>query len=960
VEPDETVADGGLGAFAELLAESHPTLFVDDSDLTRSQYAFDASTYRVMPLAVVQPRSAEDVAAVLRAAHETGVPVTVRGSGTSMAGNAVGRGVIMDLARHLTKIHEVDAERQTATVDAGVVLDTLQGAARPYGLMFGPDPSSHSRVTIGGMIGNDACGNHSVAHGRTSDHVVELEIVLADGTRARATRGGLRAIHSSDQPRVAATESALRELTAKNLGLFRTGLGQISRQVSGYHLHRLLPENQFDVARALAGSEGSLAVVTRAVVKLTRSPRAVRMLVVGYDDLVDAAEDVPTILTFRPIAVEATDQAIVSAMRQRSRVPQPDFPTGHAWLYVELEDDDSRDEDRIETMVKRLRANGRVRGVREARTQQDRDLLWRIREDGAGLVANPVEGRRAWPGWEDAAVHPDRLAAYLTDFRTLMAEYGLEGVLYGHFGAGCVHVRINFDHSSAQGRKQASDFLHAAARLVARHGGSVSGEHGDGRARSSLLAVMYGPDMLAAFAEVKDTFDPGGLLNPGIIVRPVDVTRDLAPVATTPSPTTLLLHDDGHDLATAASRCVGIGRCVAPTGGVMCPSYRATRNERDSTRGRARALQDLMSGQPGVSEEAVLDTLDLCLSCKACATDCPTGVDMASYKSEVLYRRYHRRLRPRSHYSLGWLPTLTRLASPAAALLNMLSASRLARHLLPLLGITTERAVPQLSTPCERKLALDVPRSEEPRAVLLVDTFSWAFRPDIVTAAVRVLADAGVPVALSPRVCCGLTWTTTGQLDRARRTMQRAVTRLASGPDASLPIVTLEPSCAAAFVSAHELVDSADARAVASRILTFEAALRDLARPGWRPPALPRAGVVQTHCHERSVLSASTQAATLRGAGMTDVTEAIGCCGLAGNFGFEAAHYSTSVAVAETSLLPAIRSAPSDAVLIADGFSCRTQIDHIAHDGRRARHLAEVMNDALPVPVDTPHRKAPR
>lgn len=960
-----TVVSSGLRAFAAHLAKTHPSLLVDDSALTRSQYAHDASTYRVTPLAVVQPRTTDEVAATMRAAWKTRMPTTVRGSGTSMAGNAVGPGIILDLARHLTTIHAVDAERQTATVDAGVVLDTLQEVARPHGLMFGPDPSSHSRVTIGGMIGNDACGNHSVAHGRTSDHLVELEIVLADGTPARATLGGLRAIRPADEARIAAVETELRELTAKNLARFRTGLSQIGRQVSGYHLHRLLPENGFDVAKALAGSEGSLAVVTRAVVRLTPVPTKVRMLVLGYDDLVDAAEDVPTILSYRPIAVEATDQAIVDAMRQRSRIPQPEFPAGRAWLYVELSDDEAdgpRSEGRIPTLLARLRANGRLRGVREARTQRDRDLLWRIREDGAGLVANPVEGARAWPGWEDAAVHPDRLAAYLKDFRALLDEHRLVGVLYGHFGAGCVHVRIDFDHSDAHGRQRAADFLHAAARLVAKHGGSISGEHGDGRARSSLLSAMYGADMLAAFRTAKQIVDPLGLLNPGIIVEPAGLLQNLAPAPTTPSHTSLLLHADGEDLGTAASRCVGIGRCVAPTGGVMCPSYRATRNERDSTRGRARALQDLMSGHPGVDEQDVLDTLDLCLSCKACSTDCPTGVDMASYKSELLHRRYRRRLRPRTHYTLGWLPTLIRLVGPVAGLVNSLSRSRLAGRMLPLLGVTAERAVPHLSTRRQRRRALAMPVVENPRAVLLIDTFSLAFRPDIVAAAVRVLADAGVPVVPSPRVCCGLTWTTTGQLDRARRTMRHAVARLASGPHALLPIIALEPSCAAAFVTAHELVDSHDAKAVGARILTFEAALRDLSKPGWSPPSLPENGVLQTHCHERSVLSASAQAATLRGAGMTGVAEAIGCCGLAGNFGFEAKHYSTSVAVAETALLPAIAAAPGDAVLVADGFSCRTQIDHLVHDGRTARHLAEVMNDALQPPSTLQHtsRKAQR
>lgn len=958
--PEPPVGDQRLRLLVEQLGATHPGLLVDDSDLTRAQYSYDASTYRVAPLAVVQPRSVDEVAAVLAAATSARVPVTARGAGTSMAGNAVGQGLVLDLARHLTRIRDIDPERRTATVDAGVVLDSLQAAARPHCLMFGPDPSSHSRVTIGGMIGNDACGNHSVAHGRTSDHVVELELVLADGTLARALPGGLEAVDVADADHVHRLSDGLRDLAARHLALLRTELDRLPRQVSGYHLHRLLPENRFDVAKALVGSEGTLAVVTGAVVRLVPTPSATTMLVLGYDDLVDAAEDVPLILRAGPTAVEATDDAIVTAMRERSRAEQPHFPAGRAWLYVELSDlegDGTDARERAAVLEAELREHGRVRGTHIA-LEQEAALLWRIREDGAGLVANLPDGRRAWPGWEDAAVHPDRLALYLMDFRALLDDHGLTGVLYGHFGAGCVHVRIDFDHASGAGRSRAAAFLQAAARLVARHDGSLSGEHGDGRARSSLLPAMYSAPMLAVFGEGKALMDPLGLLNPGVIVDPAPLTQDLLPTAPL-SLTTLLLYNDGDDLASAAGRCVGIGRCVAPTGGVMCPSYRATREERDSTRGRARALQELLSGSRRLSEADVLDTLDLCLSCKACATDCPTGVDMASYKSEMLHRHYRRRLRPRSHYSLGWLPVLTRWAGPFARPLNRLVRHRAVRALLPALGITPERLVPRLATSAERRRALTgVDRPQQPRAILMVDTFTRAFRPDLVTAATRVLLDAGVPVALAPRVCCGLTWTTTGQLDTARRTMRHAVRLLSDPFTGSLPIITLEPSCAAAFVSAHELVDSPASREVASRVLTFEAALRELAQPGWSPPRLPGAGVLQTHCHERSVLRGSAQAATLREAGMDSVTEAIGCCGLAGNFGFETEHYTTSVAVAGTALIPAIRAAPDDALLVADGFSCRTQIDHVVGDGRRAQHLAEVLDDALRAQITS--RKADR
>lgn len=939
-----------LQDLARKLAAAHPGLCIDESSLTRSQYSYDASNYGVRPLAVVQPRTAEEVSGVLRAAHEAGIPITARGTGTSMSGNAVGPGLVVDLGRHLHQIRSIDPAGCTASVDAGVILDTLQTAAGQHGLMFGPDPSSHSRITIGGMIGNDACGNHSVAYGRTSDHILELELVLADGTRACAVDGGLQALDADDADRVRALEDGLRELTSRNLATLRRELGRLPRQVSGYHLHRLLPENRFDVAKALVGSEGTLAIVTGVVVALVPRPTATTMIVLGYDDLVTAAADVPAILTARPTAVEATDEAIVTAMRERSRVEQPTFPDGRAWLYVELADCPNEAADaRVTALAAQLESDGHVRALRIVHDPVEHALLWRIREDGAGLVANPAIGRRAWPGWEDAAVHPDRLAAYLTDFRELLAHHSLIGVLYGHFGAGCVHVRIDFDYETAAGRARMREFVRAGAQLVARHGGSVSGEHGDGRARSEVLSAMYTHEMLSVFAEVKRLLDPQTQLNPGVIVNPARLTDDLLPPAPT-SPTSLLLVHDRNDLAVAASRCVGIGRCVAPTGGVMCPSYRATGQERDSTRGRARALQDLMSGS-GAETTDVVGTLDLCLSCKACATDCPTGVDMATYKSEVLHRHYRSRLRPRSHYSLGWLPLLTRLASPVAPLVNRLSPLRVIQALLPLAGITRHRFLPRLATRAERRHAFATARHPAPRALLLADTFTRAFRPDLVAAATRVLHDAGIPIQLAPRVCCGLTWTTTGQLDTARRTMHDAVRRLSTTELRQLPIITLEPSCAAAFVSAHELDDSDDAHEVASRIRTFEVALRELARPGWIPPTLPVSGVLQTHCHERSVLRGSAQATSLRDAGMTDLNEAVGCCGLAGNFGFEANHYDTSMAVANIALAPAIRDAPSDAVLVADGFSCRTQIDHLVRhkpgDHRRAMHLAEVLDGAL-------------
>ncbi|MDT0263998.1 FAD-binding and (Fe-S)-binding domain-containing protein [Jatrophihabitans lederbergiae] len=950
------MADTAVGQLVSTLSRLRPGLVVDTSALTVSQYSYDASNYRVAPAAVVFPRDADDVGVVLRAAAAAGLPVTARGSGTSMAGNAIGPGVVLDFSKHLKRIRRIDPVGRTATVEAGVLLDTLQAAAAEHGLMFGPDPSSHSRVSFGGMVGNDACGNHSVAYGRTSDHVLELEALLADGTSIIAGPHGLRALHTEDADRVAALENELRSLIGLYLGPLRLELDRVPRQVSGYHLHRLLPEHGFDVARALVGSEGSLVIVTAMTVALVSRPRATVMVVAGYADLIDAARDVPAIIEHAPTAIEAMDSAIVAAMRRRSGAARADLPDGSAWLYLELspaeEASGRTDNDdlqrRVQALITTLTGGGSVRDIRVVWDAAERSRLWRIREDGAGLAANLPGAARAWPGWEDAAVAPHRLAEYLVGFRALLAEHGYTGVLYGHFGAGCVHVRIDLDTGSEVGRRRMHDFVQAAAHLVARLGGTLSGEHGDGRARSALLPILYSADVLRAFGQVKQLFDRANLLNPGIIVRPADLIDDLVPtLLLQPRRTGLALSADHGSLAEAAGRCVGIGRCVAPTGGVMCPSHRATGAERDATRGRARALQDYLSGSRPITGEDVLQTLDLCLSCKACSTDCPTGVDMASYKSEFLYQHYRGKLRPWTHYSLGWLPTLAALAAPVAPLVNAMTRRRSVRRLLPALaGVTAERAVPRFARPNVRRHALaTVPSQGE--TLLFVDTFTRAFRPELVRSATRVLADAGISVQLAPRGCCGLTWITTGQLDRARRVLHKTVARLSGAGFDGKPIIALEPSCAATLAGdAAELVSTESAEQLEARVLTFEQALRTLAKPGWRPPPLPSAGVLQAHCHERSTFPASRPGSMLRQAGMTELDEAIGCCGLAGNFGFEADHYETSMAVAETALAPALRRAAADAVFVADGFGCQVQIAQL-QPKRPARHLAEVLDDAL-------------
>jgi len=1003
--------ESGMEELRRRLAGAAPGMRFETGAGHVAQYAYDASNYRVPPLAVAFPRAAEDVRAVLQACREAGIAVTSRGGGTSMAGNAVGPGVVLDFSRHMNRVLSLDPEARTARVEPGVVLDDLRTAAGRHGLTFGPDPSSHSRCTLGGMIGNDACGNRSVRDGRTGGHVESLEIVTADGARALADAKGLRAVDPADEGRVARLAEELRRLVADNLALIRTELGRIPRQVSGYQLQHLLPEHGFDVARALVGTEGTCAVVVAATVRLLATAPVATLLALGYDDVVDAAEDVPEILRWSPTAVEGMDEAIVATMRAR-RGPDSvtGLPEGRAWLYVELEGDDEESVTaRARDLLAALRAAGRLVAGRVVETGEERRSLWRVREDGAGLAARLVDGGESWPGWEDAAVAPDELAAYLRDFRALLDEHRLTGVLYGHFGAGCVHVRIDFDFATDTGRAAARRFLHEAAALVVRHGGTLSGEHGDGRARGELLEVMYSRPIIRAFAAFKRAFDPDGLLNPGIIVEPARLDDRLAldgPPAPDGRQTLFTFPHDEEGFAGAVRRCVGVGRCRSDNGGVMCPSYRATHDENDSTRGRARVLQEMLRGETiedGWRSEEVRDALDLCLSCKACSTDCPVGVDMATYKAEFLHQHYRGRIRPRSHYSLGWLPLSATLATFAARPVNALMRGPIGRLLARIGGIAPQRRIPAFASRRALRVALraspaatarlrhaepaarlDAPprgplgrllvclagiarmsaippaaaarrgaaRSDgaelAPAAVLFVDSFTRVFRPHVAGAMSRTLADAGIGCTPSSGLCCGLTWVSTGQLAMAKRVMARTVARLDRRAGEGLPIVVPEPSCAAALKhDMPDLLGTEAARRVAARVRTFTGALNELAAPDWRPSGLPGRVVLQTHCHEYAQFGAHRPRDLLRRLGVPEVVEAEGCCGLAGNFGFEAQHYDTSMAVADQSLRPRLDGLRGQDVVVADGFSCATQVDHLAGGrGVRAVHLAELLDPA--------------
>ncbi|EPH43325.1 FAD-binding and (Fe-S)-binding domain-containing protein [Streptomyces aurantiacus] len=914
---------------------------VDFSVTGRALATMDASNYRRVPRAVVAPRDAADVTAALAACREHGVPVVARGAGTSIAGQATGTGVVLDFTRHMNRVLDLDPRARTARVQPGVVLDTLRDAAAAHGLTFGPDPSTHSRCTLGGMIGNNSCGSHSVAWGTTADNVHELTVVSGEGGGPRTLAGG-----TWD-----GAPAGLRPLVEGHLARLRTGFPDLPRRISGYALDALLPERGPDLPRFFCGSEGTLGVLAEATVRLVEAPRARALAVLGYADESAAAEAAPGLLPHHPLTVEGMAADLVRDARG--------LPKGGAWLFVETGGGTAQEARAHAAAI--VRAADCVDAVVVGDPARQR-ALWRVREDASGTATRMPDGSEAWPGWEDCAVPPARLGPYLREFRALLAEHGLRGTPYGHFGDGCIHVRIDFDLLTDAGVGRFRRFSEDLAGLVVAHGGSLSGEHGDGQARAELLPKMYGPELVGLFEQVKDLWDPAGLLNPGMLVRPAPLDTNLrfTPLPREPVDVAFGYPHDGGDFSAAVRRCVGVAKCRTPTaasgGGVMCPSFRATGEEEHSTRGRARLLHEMLAGEvveDGWRSTEVRDALDLCLSCKGCRSDCPVGVDMATYKAEFLHHHYAGRRRPAAHYAMGRLPRWLRAvaATRSARLVNLLaSVGPLAALAKRLGGIEPRRGLPRVAPRTFRRWWRG--RGSAPVAgrtvVLWPDTFTDHLSPSVARAAVRVLEAAGLTVELPPDgVCCGLTYVSTGQLDQARAVQRRTLEltlplleRLGEGT----PLVVLEPSCAAALkTDLVELAGSDAARTLAASVRTFAQALEEYA-PDWRPPLLARPAVGQTHCHQHAVLGDAAERRLRAAAGLGGGLSG-GCCGLAGNFGFEKGHYEVSAACAEEQLLPSVRRAPDGAEVLADGFSCRTQLEQLA--GVRARHLAEVLAEGL-------------
>lgn len=937
---------------------------------SRAAYSTDASNFRQVPVAVVVPRTVDAAVDTIAACHRFGVPVLSRGGGTSLAGQCCNVAVVIDWSKYCNRLVSLDVDARTATVEPGIVLDELNASLAAHDVQFGPRPATHSRCTLGGMIGNNSCGSTAQAYGKTGDNVRRLEVLTYGGARfwAGPTDDREYARMLAVGGEVAELYRGLRHLVDEFADDIREGFVDIPRRVSGYNLDALLPENGFDVARALVGSESTLATVLRAELELVPTNPATAFAVFGFPSIDAAADAAPVAARFEPLAVEGLDDRTVN--RERDKQLNHDgiglLPDGDSWLIVEMGGESAEDAGhRVDEVTHALQAREPRPDVAVLHDDRDKELMLRVREAGLSAAARAPGRPEAFSGWEDAAVAPDRLGDYLREFNRLLKRYGYEDVaLYGHFGQGCVHCRIPFDFTTAEGVDAYSRFLHDAARLVVSMGGSLSGEHGDGQSRGSLLPIMFDGQVMDAFRELKRLFDPGDRMNPGKVIDANPVTEDLRmPPAQTPGTRTALhfsFPDDGGDFAGAAARCVGVGQCRSHSSGVMCPSYRATGEEEHSTRGRARLLYEMMNGgaadapvSDGWRSDEVLHALDLCLSCKGCKSDCPVDVDMATYKAEFLSHHFEGRVRPASHYTMGWLPGWAVLAHAAPWLVNAAShAPLLARIAKRIGGIEPDRPVPFFARRrftdsfARGRRAGRVAETLAGDVVLWPDTFTNNFHPAVARAATRVLERAGYHVIV-PRqqLCCGLTWISTGQLGAAERILTRTVGALEPHLRAGTPIVVLEPSCAAVFRSdAPELLpDDELVRLLAERTRTLAELLE--VTDGWQAPAIDRAAVSQPHCHQHAVLGYDADQRILKAAGV-DLNPVEGCCGLAGNFGFESGHLGVSAECAEHAWLPSVRGASDDTLVLADGFSCRTQLEHLGDGRRQALHLAELLDAA--------------
>lgn len=948
-----TVANATL--ITELRQHLHGEVRFDDA--SRALYATDASNYRQIPIGVVIPRTLADLIHTVATARQHDLPLLTRGAGTSLAGQACNAALVIDTSKYLHRLNHIDIQKQLAWVEPGIVLDELQTAVRPYQLMFGPDPATHSRCTIGGMIGNNSCGAHSVMSGKTVDNIEALEILTYDGLRIWVGPTSDKELASYIQAggRRGEIYRHLKTLRDRYADLIRQKFPKIPRRVSGYNLDELLPENGFNVARALVGSEGTCAVILQAQVRLIPIPKHRVLLVLGFTDIEQAAAWTPAILPQRPLCLEGLDADMIADMRKKNLKWRHIvlLPPGGAWLLVELGGDTLAEATAhahavLETVPKNLV------GYRLFTTPAEQRQIWSIREEGAAAT-NSVPGEpETYPGWEDAAVDPQRLSAYLHDFRQLLKRYHYRASLYGHFGDGCIHARITFDLHTPAGIQHWRAFLLEAADLVVNYGGSFSGEHGDGHARAELLPRLFGPELMSAFQAFKEIWDPGYKMNPGKVISPYRVDEflrtgpDYQPLALS---THFAFAADQNQFANAVARCIGVGKCRRLEGGLMCPSYQVTREERCSPRGRAHLLFEMLRGEllrDCWDNDQIKMALDTCLGCKGCKSECPVAVDVAAYKAEFLAHYYAHKWRPRLAHIIGHIHRLLPLAALLPNTVNFVTHAPILQNVVKWIGtVAPQRRLPlvakQSFTQWFKQQRFD--NMTGLNVILWNDTFNNYFYPHTSRAALEVLKTAGYRVTIPKKsLCCGRPLYDLGQLDKARQLLQDILETLRDDIQAGIPIVGLEPSCVSVF--RDELTHFFPDNELAQRLRAQTFSLSEfLQKSAWHPPQLTGQAIVHGHCHQKALSGMDADMAILTHLGLECRIVESGCCGMAGAFGFTTEKYPLSVKLAERALLPAIRHAQAETLIIADGFSCREQIAQLS--GRVALHLAEVLQMAL-------------
>lgn len=935
---------------------------------SRAMYSVAGGNYRLVPIGVVIPRTEEDMVRAVSLCRHYGAPVLPRGGGTSLAGQCCNVAVVIDASKYLRQILELDPEKKLARVQPGLVLDDLRDAAEKHHLTFAPDPSTHNHCTLGGMIGNNSCGVHSVMAGKTVDNIEELRVLTYDGLELRVRKTSDEELQRiiSQGGRRGEIYSSLKALRDKYGQLIRQRFPQIPRRVSGYNLDQLLPENGFHVARALVGTEGTCVAVLEATCRLVDSSPARSLLVLGYPDVYSAGDHVMEVLAHKPIGLEGLDDRLIEDMKRKHLHPEDArlLPEGEGWLVVEFDGATKKEaDDQARGLMAKLSQGRHPPSMKLFDDDKEEKTVWEIRESGLGATALVPGSQLTWEGWEDSAVPPDRLGDYLRDFRRLLEKYRYGCDLYGHFGQGCVHTRIDFDLETYDGIQKYRSFVHEAAKLVVSYGGSLSGEHGDGQSRAELLPLMFGNELVEAFRDFKRIWDPDWKMNPGKVVDPYRVDENLR-LGTDYRPWAPETHfkfpEDSGSFAHAALRCVGVGKCRREGGGTMCPSYMVTLEEEHSTRGRARLLFEMLQGdvlRDGWRQESVREALDLCLACKGCKGDCPVNVDMATYKAEFLSHYYQGRLRPRHAYAIGLMPEWSRIAGHFPWLANLFTQTRgLSALAKAIAGFAPQRKIPAYAAePFKTWLEKHRPRpgqaesagEEKPRVILWPDTFNNFFHPETACAALEILERIGYLVEV-PRqnLCCGRPLYDYGMLRAAKRKLNKILAALREEIRNGVPIVVLEPSCAAVFRDELTALypHDEDAKRLAKQTFLLNEFLVRRA-PDHRFPAFNRKALLHGHCHQRAIMKMDAVEKILRELGIDCKTLDSGCCGMAGGFGFEKQHYDLSVKVGERALLPAVRQADAETLIIADGFSCREQISQAT--GRRALHLAEVIQMAL-------------